>query len=102
MVSSLRSYQALGDTWSEERNKITGGGSFVSAPFPLGRYLKLAGQKCRSLRTDQFSTGHLRVLRRQLAAAVTPSDLGSLITRFMHDEDDKLGLNVRNGSGDQW
>ncbi|MCS3839322.1 hypothetical protein HNR03_003933 [Pseudomonas sp. JAI111] len=57
MVSSLRGYQALGDTLSEERNKITSGGSFVSAPFPLGRYLKLAGQKCRSLRTDLFPQG---------------------------------------------
>src|SRR5476649_199971 len=35
-------YDALGDTLSEERNRITGGGSFVSAMFPFGRYLKLA------------------------------------------------------------
>lgn len=52
--------------------------------------------------TDLFSAGHLRVPRKQLAAVVTPSDLGSLITRFMHDEDSKFGLNVRNGNGDQW
>ncbi|WP_460163365.1 phospholipase [Pseudomonas sp. S2_F03] len=139
-------YDALGDTLSEEWNKITGGGSFVSALFPLGRYLKLAANNtdhfvegalaayiaghtaavqqavlARSsgdekqleiayamnafadhYLTDLFSAGHLRVPRKQLAAVVTPSDLGSLITRFMHDEDSKFGLNVRNGNGDQW
>jgi len=139
-------YDALGDTLSEEWNKITGGGSFVSALFPLGRYLKLAANNADHFAegalaayiaghtaavqqavlaknsgdekllemayamnafadhylTDLFSAGHLRVPRRQLAAVVTPSDLGSLITRFMHDEDSKFGLNVRNGNGDQW
>jgi hypothetical protein len=139
-------YDALGDTLSEEWNKITGGGSFVSALFPLGRYLKLAANNADHFAewallayiaghgaalqqavkahnsgdekqlelayamnafadhylTDLFSAGHLRVPRKQLAAVVTPSDLGSLITRFMHDEDSKFGLNVRNGNGDQW
>jgi hypothetical protein len=139
-------YDALGDTLSEEWNTITGGGSFVSALFPLGRYLKLAANNAdhfaewallayiaghtaalqqavaarnsgdeQSLErayamnafadhylTDLFSAGHLRVPRKQLAAVVTPSDLGSLITRFMHDEDSKFGLNVRNANGEQW
>lgn len=139
-------YDALGDTLSEEWNKITGGGSFVSALFPLGRYLKLAAnnadhfgewaklayiaghtaalqtaiaaratQNEQQLErayamnafadhylTDLFSSGHLRVPRKAMAAAVTPSDLGSLVTRFMHDEDSKFGLKVRNARGDQW
>ena len=139
-------YDALGDTLSEEWNKITGGGSFVSALFPFGRYLKLAANNTDHFAegalaayiaghtaavqqavlaknsgdekqlelayamnafadhylTDLFSAGHLRVPRKQLAAVVTPSDLGSLITRFMHDEDSKFGLNVHNGNGDQW
>ncbi|MFJ2540555.1 phospholipase [Pseudomonas sp. NPDC087614] len=139
-------YDALGDTLSEEWNKITGGGSFISALFPLGRYLKLAAnnadhfgewaklayiaghtaalqtamvahanhdeqqlQRAYAMNafadhflTDLFSSGHLRVPRKALAAAVTPSDLGSLITRFMHDEDSKFGLSVRNAYGDQW
>ncbi|MHB2246097.1 phospholipase [Pseudomonas fitomaticsae] len=139
-------YDALGDTLSEEWNKITGGGSFVSALFPLGRYLKLAannadhfGEWARQAYiaghtaalqtaaaahasqdelqlerayainafadhylTDLFSSGHLRVPRKAMAAAVTPSDLGSLITRFMHDEDSKFGLKVRNEHGEQW
>ena len=139
-------YDALGDTLSEEWNKITGGGSFVSALFPLGRYLKLAAnntdhfgewallayiaghtaalQQAVIARTsgdekqlelayamnafadhyltDLFSAGHLRIPRKQLAAVVTPSDLGSLVTRFMHDEDSKYGLDVSNANGDQW
>ncbi|UFQ01102.1 phospholipase [Pseudomonas fitomaticsae] len=139
-------YDALGDTLSEEWNKITGGGSFVTALFPLGRYLKLAannadhfGEWARQAYiaghtaalqtaaaahasqdelqlerayainafadhylTDLFSSGHLRVPRKAMAAAVTPSDLGSLITRFMHDEDSKFGLKVRNEHGEQW
>ncbi|RBL71866.1 phospholipase [Pseudomonas sp. MWU13-2625] len=139
-------YDALGDTLSEEWNRITGGGSFVSALIPLGRYLKLAannadhfGEWARlayiaghtaalqtaiaarasqdkqqlerayamnafadHFLTDLFSSGHLRVPRKELAAVVTPSDLGSLITRFMHDEDSKFGLKVGNAHGDQW
>lgn len=139
-------YDALGDTLSEEWNKITGGGSFLTPLFPLGRYLKLAADNAdhfgewalsayiaghtaalqqaviahqsgtdQALElayamnafadhflTDLFSSGHVRVPRKQLAAVVTPSDLGSLITRFMHDEDSKYGLNVRNAQGDQW
>ena len=139
-------YDALGDTLSEEWNRITGGGSVVSAMVPLGRYLKLAadnadhfgewalsaylaghsaalqqavvahqsgsGQQLElayamnsfadHFLTDLFSAGHLRVPRKQLAAVVTPGELGSLISRFMHDEDSKFGLNVRNALGDEW
>ncbi|MGH2422171.1 phospholipase [Pseudomonas canadensis] len=139
-------YDTLGDTLSEEWNRITGGGSAVSALIPLGRYLKLAADNAdhfgewalsaylaghtaalqqavvahqtgtdQALElayamnsfadhflTDLFSAGHLRVPRKQLAAVVTPGELGSLISRFMHDEDSKFGLKVRNAMGDQW
>ncbi|WP_347904089.1 phospholipase [Pseudomonas purpurea] len=139
-------YDALGDTLNAQWNKITGGGSFISDLFPLGRYLKLAANNAdhfgewamlaynaghtaalqqavlaqksgdeKQLElayamnafadhylTDLFSAGHLRVPRKQMAAVVTPSDLGSLITRFMHDEDSKFGLNVSNAQGDHW
>lgn len=131
---------------SEEWNRITGGGSVVSAMVPLGRYLKLAADNADHFGewalsaylaghtaalqqavvahqngsdqqlelayamnsfadhflTDLFSAGHLRVPRKQLAAVVTPGELGSLISRFMHDEDSKFGLNVRNALGDEW
>jgi hypothetical protein len=139
-------YDALGDTLSEEWNTLTGGGSFVSALFPLGRYLKLAANNADHFAewarlayiaghtaalqtaaaagatedqqqlerayamnafadhylTDLFSSGHLRVPRKAMAAVVTPSDLGSLLTRFMHDEDSRFGLKVRNAQGEQW
>ena len=139
-------YDALGDTLSEEWNRITGGGSVVSATVPLGRYLKLAADNADHFGewalsaylaghtgalqqavvahqsgsdqqlelayamnsfadhflTDLFSAGHLRVPRKQLARVVTPGELGSLISRFMHDEDSKFGLKVRNALGDEW
>lgn len=139
-------YDALGDTLSEEWNRITGGGSVVSAMVPLGRYLKLAADNADHFGewalsaylaghtgalqqavvahqsgsdqqlelayamnsfadhflTDLFSAGHLRVPRKQLARVVTPGELGSLISRFMHDEDSKFGLKVRNALGDEW
>ena len=139
-------YDALADTLSEEWNRITGGGSVVSAMVPLGRYLKLAADNADHFGewalsaylaghtgalqqavvahqsgsdqqlerayamnsfadhflTDLFSAGHLRVPRKQLAGVVTPGELGSLISRFMHDEDSKFGLKVRNALGDEW
>ncbi|NWE44635.1 phospholipase [Pseudomonas gingeri] len=139
-------YDELGDTLSGEWNKITGGGSFASPLFPLGRYLKLAASNwdhfgewallayqaghavalqqavvarqsgsdqdlelayamnafADHFLTDLFSAGHLRVPRKQLADSVTPSDVGSLISRFMHDEDSKYGLKVSNAKGERW
>ncbi|WP_422417228.1 phospholipase [Pseudomonas sp. GZD-222] len=139
-------YDQLGDSLSEEWNKITGGGSFVSPMFPLGRYLKLAAGNwdhfgewallayiaghTAALRqavkakasddagqlelayamnafadhflTDLFSAGHVRVPRKAIKDNVTPADLGSLISRFMHDEDSKYGLVLRNAQGDTW
>ncbi|CAD5199298.1 phospholipase [Pseudomonas sp. FEN] len=139
-------YDELGDSLSGEWNKITGGGSFASPLYPLGRYLKLAASNwdhfgewallayqaghaaalqqavlahasgadqdlelayamnafADHFLTDLFSGGHLRVPRKQLADSVTPSDVGSLISRFMHDEDSKFGLKVSNDQGDQW
>jgi hypothetical protein len=141
-----QAYAALGDTLSEEWNRITGGGSVFSDLFPLGRYLKLAANNADHFGhwailayiaghgaalqhaatahasqdrkileqayamnafadhflTDLFASGHLRVPRKELAEQVTPGDLGSLISRFMHDEDNKYGLKVRNSLGEQW
>lgn len=139
-------YDQLGDSLSEEWNRITGGGSFVSPMFPLGRYLKLAAgnwdhfgewallayiaghtaalQQAVKAKasddagqlelayamnafadhflTDLFSAGHVRVPRKAIKDNVTPADLGSLISRFMHDEDSKYGLVMRNAQGDTW
>jgi hypothetical protein len=142
-------YKALGDTLSEQWNRITGGGSVVSPWYPMGRYLKLAavnwdhfsqhavlayqaghaaalaqalaarglpaGQQRQALSwayamnafadhflSDMFSGGHIRTPRKQLYDTVTPSDVGSLITRIMHDEDSLWGLNVTDANAHAW
>ncbi|MDD1015701.1 phospholipase [Pseudomonas rubra] len=52
--------------------------------------------------SDLFSGGHLRTPRKQLYETVTPSDVGSLLSRYMHDEDCKFGLNVFNAMDESW
>jgi len=52
--------------------------------------------------TDIFSAGHMRAPRKELYDTITPSFVGSLLSRFMHDEDSAYGLNVTNAYGDQW
>lgn len=52
--------------------------------------------------TDSFSSGHLRTPRRELAKQVTPSNVGHLLCKYMHDEDNKYGLRVTNKRGDKW
>lgn len=52
--------------------------------------------------TDLFSAGHLRTPRKELYDQVTPSVVGSLLSRCMHDEDSKNGLKVHNARGDAW
>lgn len=144
--SASAAYAALGDSLSEQWNRITGGGSFASPWLPMGRYLELAavnwdhfgehavlayqaghaaalaqaivanGTQKRSDLTlayamnafadhflsDLFSGGHIRTPRKELYATVTPSSAGSLLSRYMHDEDCKWGLNVTNQTGNAW
>ena len=33
---------------------------------------------------------------------VTPSCIGDLLSKYMHDEDNKFGLRVTNVRGDKW
>ncbi|HXH38303.1 MAG TPA: phospholipase [Thermoanaerobaculia bacterium] len=143
---SSSAYEVLGDTLSAQWNKITGGGSFVTPWYPLGRYLQLAAvnfdhfsqdavtsytaghaaalaqavvasqqsgaaqiaalQMAYAMNafadhflSDLFSSGHMRTPRRQLYDSVTPSDLGSLLSREMHDEDSLFGLIVTSVNG---
>ena len=147
--SASSAYEALGDSLSEDWNRITGGGSFVSPWYPLGRYLQLAavnwdhfsqhavlayqaghaaalaqalvarGLPANEQRqalcwayamnafsdhflSDLFSGGHVRTPRKHLYDTVTPSSVGSLITRIMHDEDSLWGLNVTNANAQAW
>ena len=52
--------------------------------------------------SDLFSTGHLRTPRKELYDTITPSTVGSLLARYMHDEDSHWGLAVRNRRGNRW
>lgn len=52
--------------------------------------------------TDMFSSGHLRVPRRELFEQSTLASLGGLLAGQMHDEDGRVGLVVRNLEGKTW
>ncbi|XP_028403488.1 uncharacterized protein LOC114526167 [Dendronephthya gigantea] len=52
--------------------------------------------------TDAFASGHIRTPRAELHSNVTPSLTGDLLSKFMHDEDNKFGLRVTNVRGDKW
>lgn len=51
--------------------------------------------------TDQFAAGHLRTPRPELVnfCSATP---GGLQANYMHDEDNRNGLPVKNGRGNRW
>jgi hypothetical protein len=144
--SASAAYEALGDSLSEQWNRITGGGSVISPWYPLGRYLQLAavnwdhfGQHAvlayqaghaaalaqaltagqtqsqagltlayamnafaDHFLSDLFSSGHVRAPRKELYDTVTPSSAGSLLTRYMHDEDSHWGLAVTNQNSNAW
>lgn len=145
--SASSAYDALGDSLSEQWNRITGGGSVLNAFIPPGRYLNLAAknwdhfgrhavsayiaghsvamqqaltarnspqQQQRALLmqayamnafadhflSDLFSAGHDRAPRKELYEQVSPSFVGSYISRYMHDEDCHWGLNVQDANLD--
>lgn len=52
--------------------------------------------------TDAFSAGHFRVPLKQLQRFALFQKNALLLTKFMHDEDSKFGLNVHNKHGDHW
>ncbi|HRI66064.1 MAG TPA: hypothetical protein PK156_17575 [Polyangium sp.] len=54
--------------------------------------------------TDTFSSGHLRVPRRELTNQIrsTFPSAGDLLSKIMHDEDNTRGLEVRNTRGEVW
>ena len=43
-----------------------------------------------------------RTPRRELAKQVTPSKAGHLLSKYMHDEDNKYDLRLTNKRGDKW
>jgi hypothetical protein len=52
--------------------------------------------------SDLFSSGHLRTPRKELYNATTIGATGSLLSRYMHNEDSRCGLNVSNQRGEVW
>jgi hypothetical protein len=57
--------------------------------------------------TDMFASGHVRTPRRHLDDAlksipIIGSEVAGLLSKWMHDEDNKLGLWVTNATGDKW
>ncbi|AUG02366.1 phospholipase [Pseudomonas sp. 09C 129] len=52
--------------------------------------------------SDLFSGGHMRTPRKQLHDTVTSGFVSSFLSRYMHDEDCKFGLNVNNTQDDNW
>lgn len=52
--------------------------------------------------SDRFSSGHMRTPRLELSREVSPSITGSLLSGFMHNEENAYGLHVHNLRGDRW
>ena len=45
---------------------------------------------------------NFRTPRVELATQVTPNNVGHLLCKYMHDEDNKFGLRVTNNRGNKW
>lgn len=52
--------------------------------------------------SDRFAAGHMRTPRLELSENVTPATIGSLLSNFMHGEENAYGLHVHNQRGDNW
>lgn len=66
----------------------------------LNRAYAMNAFACHFL-SDRYASGHVRTPRYELAQHVTPAVVGSLLAKYMHDED-SLGLHVRNAYGQHW
>lgn len=53
--------------------------------------------------SDAFSSGHIRTPRAEMAKQIQlPAILNLLLANIMHDEDNRLGINVVNEEGSSW
>ena len=52
--------------------------------------------------SDRFSAGHIRTPREELATHVTPSEIGSALSGYMHNEENSNSIHVHNLRGDRW
>ncbi|CAB3991338.1 Hypothetical predicted protein, partial [Paramuricea clavata] len=67
----------------------------------LNESLSIDAFACHFL-TDCFSSGHMRTPRVELHFQLFVSGLGDLLSKYMHDEDCRFGLRVKNKKGDKW
>lgn len=125
-------YEKLGDTLSAKWNVITGGGSFVSPWYPLGRYLQLSAMNrdhSGKWAVLAYEAGHAVAIEQARVARHAPpeqrrqllgqayamnafadhflSDLfsaGRIRTpgKNLHDEDCPAGLAATKQIGDRW
>lgn len=51
---------------------------------------------------DRFSSGHMRTPRKQLPRNLNPGIVGSILSGYMHNEENMHGLHVHNQQGKQW
>ena len=59
------------------------------------------GFACHFL-SDIFASGHMRIPRAQLRNNIKTATVGSLLAHYMHEEENSLGLHVRNAIGNTW
>lgn len=52
--------------------------------------------------TDRFAAGHMRTPRKKLVEEVKPGVAGSLLSSYMHTEENYYGLHVHNLLGNHW
>lgn len=52
--------------------------------------------------SDEFAAGHLRTPRYELSKYVTPAVVGSILSAYMHTEENQNSLHVHNARGDHW
>jgi hypothetical protein len=52
--------------------------------------------------SDRFAAGHMRTPRVELASVTTPSAIGSILSTYMHEEENDAGLHVHNARGTHW
>lgn len=52
--------------------------------------------------SDEFAAGHIRTTRYELFKYVTPAVVGSILSAYMHTEENENSLHVHNARGDHW
>jgi hypothetical protein len=75
--------------------------NFEQANYYLNLAYQMNAFACHFL-SDSFSSGHMRELTLRKDMSAKYGVLGGILINSMHDEDNKLGVNVTNRNGDIW